>query len=153
MMGSLRNPAAFNNVLTLRPSAGRVPQAPPADQFIQQLSTDGPMGRRVADIARLLAVQAGRDPRAPLSMAADGHHLAKPGAPDAAALKGCRIGWLGNLGGHLPMEAGILAVCEQGLRRFEALGCQVETLAFGRPPAQVWDTWLACRQASRWACS
>ena len=146
MMGSLRNPAAFNHVFGLRPSFGRVPQAPPADQFIQQLSTDGPMGRCVADVARLLSVQAGRDPRAPLSIAADGAHLGDPGLPGAAELRGCRIGWLGDLGGYLPMEPGILAVCEQGLRRFEALGCQVEPLDLGWPPGQVWDTWLAWRR-------
>jgi amidase len=54
MMGSLRNPAAFNNVFGLRPSFGRVPAAAPADQFVNQLSTEGPMGRSVRDVALLL---------------------------------------------------------------------------------------------------
>lgn len=146
MMGSLRNPAAFNNVFGLRPSAGRVPQAPPADQYIQQLSTEGPMGRRVQDVARLLAVQAGPDVRAPLSLADPGAAFAEPGLPGAAELRGCRIGWLGDLGGHLPMEPGILAACEAGLRRFESLGCRVEPIALGHPPAHLWDTWLAWRR-------
>ena len=145
MMGSLRNPAAFNNVFGLRPSTGRVPQAAPADQFIQQLSTDGPMGRRVRDVARLLAVQAGPSTRAPLSLAGDGASLAEPGLPTAAELRACRIGWLGDLGGYLPTEPGILAACENGLRRFEALGCQVETLAPGFAPEKVWQTWLVWR--------
>ena len=146
MLGSLRNPAAFNHVFGLRPSAGRVPHAPPADQFINQLSTDGPMGRRVADVARLLAVQAGPDSRAPLSLADDPAVFAQPRPPSEAELRGCRIGWLGDLGGHLPIEPGILALCEQGLRRFEALGCSVEAIPLGFSAPRVWDTWLAWRR-------
>ena len=49
MMGSLRNPAGFNNVIGFRPSQGRVPGVPSNDLFYQQLSTDGPMGRNVED--------------------------------------------------------------------------------------------------------
>ncbi|WP_256672050.1 amidase family protein, partial [Pseudomonas sp. SG-MS2] len=47
MMGSLRNPAAFNNVFGLRPSQGRVPYGPTPELFVQQLATEGPMGRTV----------------------------------------------------------------------------------------------------------
>ncbi|NDC61579.1 MAG: amidase, partial [Betaproteobacteria bacterium] len=42
-MGSLRNPAAWNNVFGLRPSQGRVPAFPGNDVWVSQLSTDGPM--------------------------------------------------------------------------------------------------------------
>lgn len=45
MGGSLRNPAAFNNVYGLRPSFGRVPSVPALDNFFQQLGTEGPMAR------------------------------------------------------------------------------------------------------------
>jgi amidase len=68
--GSLRNPAAFNNVLGLRPGFGRV-----VDQtdevFLPRLAVAGPMARTVADLAALLATQAGPDPRAPLSLDED----------------------------------------------------------------------------------
>ena len=37
MMGSLRNPAAFNNIIGFRPSQGRVPFDDSADLFIDQL--------------------------------------------------------------------------------------------------------------------
>ena len=142
MMGSLRNPAAFANVFGLRPSSGRVPSGPLGDQFVSQLSTDGPMGRRVRDVARLLAVQAGHESRAPLSLAdsairfedAAGGHIGKP-----------RIGWLADLNGYLAVEPGILDVCEQGLARFESLGARVEPAVLGHPPAQVWRIWLAWR--------
>ncbi|WP_418317267.1 amidase [Piscinibacter sakaiensis] len=146
MMGSLRNPAAFNRVFGLRPSAGRVPSGPPADLFIQQLSTEGPMGRSVRDVARLLAVQAGRDHRAPLSIAEPASELAEPGIASDAELRGCRIGWLGDLGGHLPIEPGILDACEAGLRRLETIGCRVEPLTANFSPAEVWQTWLDWRR-------
>ena len=66
-MGSLRNPAAWNNVFGLRPSQGRVPAWPANDVWVTQLGTEGPMGRTVRDVATLLDVQAGPDPRQPLS--------------------------------------------------------------------------------------
>ena len=61
--GSLRNPAAFCNVVGFRPSPGRVPDGgrdPWAD-----LSTAGPMARTVDDVALLFSVLAGPDPRLP----------------------------------------------------------------------------------------
>ena len=49
MGGSLRNPAAYNNVLGLRPSQGRVPHWPRVDAFMSQLATEGPMARSADD--------------------------------------------------------------------------------------------------------
>jgi amidase len=68
MMGSLRNPGAFNNVVGFRPSQGRVPSIPKNDLFYQQLSTSGPMGRNVEDTVRLLETMAGYDSQSPLSL-------------------------------------------------------------------------------------
>ena len=143
MMGSLRNPAAFNNVYGFRPSFGRVPSGPLGDQFVSQLGTEGPMGRSVRDVAMLLSVQAGRDARAPLSMGQGGEAFALPLEAD---VRGKRIGWLGDLQGYLAMEPGILATCEAALRRFEALGCAVEPARLGYPPEKVWQTWLTWRR-------
>src|SRR5204863_1886050 len=64
--GSLRNPAAYNNVLGFRTSYGRVANEP-RDAFNAAMSVNGPMARTVADLAMLLSVQAGYDPRMPLS--------------------------------------------------------------------------------------
>ncbi len=58
-MGSLRNPAAWNNVFGFRPSQGRVPSHPSATSYLAQLGTEGPMGRSVLDVAMLLGTQAG----------------------------------------------------------------------------------------------
>ncbi|VVE31211.1 amidase [Pandoraea terrigena] len=144
MMGSLRNPAAFGNVYGFRPSQGRVPYGPAPELFVQQLSTEGPMGRTVADVAQLLATQAGYDARSPLSLAQD--HGA---VPFLSALqrdvKGLRLGWLGDYGGHLPMEDGVMALCEASLRDFTAIGCEVEACAPDFAPARLWQTWLTLR--------
>lgn len=143
-MGSLRNPAAWNNVFGLRPSQGRVPMAPAQDVWVSQLGTEGPMGRTVRDVAMLLSVQAGYDPVAPLSIAQDGHQFRAALAFDP---KGTRIGWLADLDGYLPMEDGIVPVCEQALARLQGLGCEVEPAALGLPPDAIWQAWLVWRRA------
>ncbi len=143
-MGSLRNPAAWNNVFGLRPSQGRVPMAPAQDVWVAQLGTEGPMGRTVRDVALLLSVQAGYDSAAPLSIAESGHQFKALVDFDP---KGARIGWLCDLDGYLPMEDGILPVCEQALSRLQGLGCVVEPTALGTPPEAVWQAWLIWRRA------
>ena len=67
-MGSLRNPAAWNNIFGFRPSQGRVPAWPVSDGYLAQMGTEGPMGRTVLDVALLLGTQAGFDPRVPLAL-------------------------------------------------------------------------------------
>src|ERR687890_1808937 len=63
MGGSLRNPAAFCNVVGFRPSPGRVPN-PHAAFAWSTLTTAGCLGRSVADLAFALSTIAGPDPRA-----------------------------------------------------------------------------------------
>ena len=151
MGGSLRNPAAFNNLFGLRPSAGRVPKWPAPDTFIEQLGTEGPLGRSVADVAMLLSVQAGYDPRVPLSLADDPARFTQPLARD---LKGLRVGWLGDLDRYLPMEEGILDLCRQALRALQATGCVVDEAKLGFAPERLWSMWLTLRSAvvagARW---
>jgi amidase len=143
-MGSLRNPAGWNHVFGLRPSQGRVPMWPADEVWVTQLVVEGPMARTVRDLAALLGVQAGRDQRVPLSIAGGPSDFAPPAD---ASLRGVRIGWLGDLGGHLPFEPGILPVCEAALARCAAGGAIVEPLAPGFSPAAVWDAWLVWRRA------
>ena len=61
--------------------------------------------------------------------------------------KGTRIGWLGDLRGYLPMEDGILAVCQSALSSLSGMGCQVDEATLGMPPEQIWQAWLVWRQA------
>ncbi len=142
MMGSLRNPAAFNHVFGLRPSQGRVPNGPLGEQFAAQLGTEGPMARTVDDLAQLLAVQAGRDDRAPLSIAGD---WSVPSFERPLDLRSVRIGWLGDLNDHLPIERGILDVCESALARLAGEGASVAPIGLGFDPARAWNCWLTLR--------
>jgi amidase len=142
-MGSLRNPAAWNNVFGLRPSPGRVPLWPATDVWVSQLGTEGPMARTVRDVALLLETQAGFDARVPLSLPG-GERFAD--ALDAGDPRDVRIAWLGDLGGHLAMEDGVLACCEQALARLQSIGCRVDAVAPRFAPAAVWQTWLVWRR-------
>ena len=142
MMGSLRNPAGWANVVGFRPSFGRVPYGPSGEVFIQQLATEGPMGRTVADAALLLSVQAGFDPRVPLSIDRDPSVFA--GALDRD-FRGARIGWLGDQDGYLPTEPGVLEVCRSALGHFEAIGCTVEGVTPDFDMARLWEAWLVLR--------
>ena len=145
MGGSLRNPAAFNNVFGLRPSQGRVPGGPAVDGFMSQLSTDGPMARGIDDLALMLAVQSGHDARAPLAL--DGPGI-PPGVELRADPRGRRIAWLGDLGGHLPFEPGILDLCHQGLGALGDLGCVVEPAEPGFDWEKLWRAFVVLRQFS-----
>jgi amidase len=146
-MGSLRNPAGWNHLFGLRPSQGRVPAGPKADVWVNLLTVEGPLGRSVRDVAGLLNVQAGFDPRAPLSLAQSGVDFT-PGA-DAAerGLQGLRIGWLGDLDGHLAVADGILGLCETALQRMADAGAQVEPTALGFSAPALWDACLVWRRA------
>jgi len=143
-MGSLRNPAGWNHVFGMRPSQGRVPKPSAPDVFIAQLGTDGPMARSVSDMAMLLSTQAGYDARAPLSIQESGAAFAQ--SLDAS-MKGKRVGWLGNLNGYLPMESGVLEVCQDALKVLETTGCSVDTTHLGMQPEEIWDAWLVWRKA------
>uniref|UniRef100_A0A8W7PR19 Amidase domain-containing protein n=1 Tax=Anopheles coluzzii TaxID=1518534 RepID=A0A8W7PR19_ANOCL len=137
MMGSLRNPAAFNNVFGFRPSWGTVPLGPSPELFLQQLATEGPMGRTVPDILALLRTQAGADARAPLA------HGSSAGLEQSLEqdVSRWRLGWLGDWNGYLPMEAGVLQQCEQALPDFAALGCELESCSVNFDPSLLWESW------------
>ncbi|MEP7048589.1 MAG: amidase [Ilumatobacteraceae bacterium] len=147
-MGSLRNPAAWNNIFGLRPSQGRVPGVPERDSYLAQLATEGPMARTVLDVALLLGTQAGYDVASPLSLSGRLDEFATVAAARTTLqgdVAGTRVGWLGDLDGYLAMEPGILDRCEDGLRQMEGLGCVVEPTAFTMSPDRVWQAWLVWR--------
>lgn len=143
MMGSLRNPAAWNNVYGFRPSWGRVPSEPIGDGFLHQLSTAGPMARSPEDLGLLLDVMSGPDPRQPHGRA-DG-----PVSPVSAAdLSEMRIGWLGDWGGAFPYEEDVSETCGNALKVFADLGAVVDEPA---PPFEadlIWDSWITLRSWS-----
>lgn len=140
MMGSLRNPAAWNNVYGYRPSWGLVPSEPRGDTFLHQLATLGPMARSPEDVALLLDVIAGPDPRQPHGVP---HQPVAPLEP--CNPKGMRIGWLGDWGGAYAMEPGIMELCDGALKIFEDLGAHVEMLEPPFPATALWDSWITLR--------
>ena len=118
--GSLRNPAAFCNVVGFRPSPGRVPSITAHDPW-SPLPVEGPMARTVSDLAFYLRAMAGPDDRAPLSIdrSADifAGHLSRE-------LKGKRVAWSPDAGG-LPIHTDIRTALDQTPDRLSDLGCEV----------------------------
>jgi amidase len=119
--GSLRNPAAFCNVVGFRPSPGRVPNPKAAFAWFT-LTTSGCLGRSVADLAFALSTIAGPDPRVPLSIHEPGEIFARPLDRN---FKGVRIAWFKDLGGA-PFDPRVRAVVDRQRAVFESLGCIVE---------------------------
>jgi amidase len=139
--GSLRNPAGWNNVFGFRTSFGRVP-VHGKDDWIPTMGVSGPMARNVADLALLLSVQAGWDPRAPLSMESGGKEFDRA---FGQRLKRKRIAWAGDFGGFAPYEPGVLETCRTALKTLEDIGCVVEEAAPDYPPEKVWQAFIALR--------
>ena len=119
--GSLRNPAAFCNVVGLRTAPGRVP-AWPREAAWSSLSVQGPMARTVADAALLLSAMAGPDPRSPIAITQPGEMFRRPLERD---FRGVRVAWSRDLGG-LPIDRRVTAALEPQRKAFETLGCVVE---------------------------
>ncbi|HUA59731.1 MAG TPA: amidase [Verrucomicrobiae bacterium] len=130
--GSLRNPAAFCNVVGFRPAVGRVPD-PKAALAWSTLNTAGCLGRSVADLAFVLSAIAGPDPRAPLSLPEPGSIFAKP---LARSFKGVRVAWFKDLGG-VPFDPRVRAVVDGHRATFERLGCVVEQAEPDFGPAEI----------------
>src|SRR6516225_9438151 len=117
--GSVRLPACWNGIFTLKPSLGRVPVDPP---FLGRVV--GPMTRTVADSALLMAELAKPDWRDHMSLppaAIDWH--AAPLEP-----KGLRIGLHLDAGSGLPSDPEIKAAVEAAAKVFAAAGAKVEPM-------------------------
>lgn len=117
--GSLRNPAAFCNVIGFRPSQGRVPMLPSGNPWAD-ISQLGPMARCVDDVALLFSVIAGPDARAYGCLEAKGEEFRQI---NARSVRGLRIGYSRDLGG-LPVEKEVtdaLDLFVQGLEREGAI--------------------------------
>jgi len=124
--GSLRTPASFCGVIGFRTTPGLVPIWP-ADTPWDSLAVVGPMSRTVRDCGLLLSVMAGADDRAPLSYDVDTASFATAAVtPDVA---GRRVAFTPDLGGLLPVDPEIAAICEAAARTLEGLGARVEHAA------------------------
>ncbi|WP_085522747.1 amidase [Tuberibacillus sp. Marseille-P3662] len=122
MGGSCRFPAAFNNVVGLRTSPGRVPSYPKKAP-LSPLAVQGPLARNVADAAFMMSVIAGPDTRSPISIEEPGTQFRETLDRD---LTGLRVAWSTDLGGAFPVDPAVRENIEQQVKIFEDLGCIVE---------------------------
>ncbi|RLD18920.1 MAG: amidase [Bacteroidetes bacterium] len=132
MMGSLRNPAAYNNVIGFRPTTTVVMDEGDANNRL--LWTSGPMGRDTRDTIRLLQTIA-LDP-----VFNDLNPL---------LLDNIRIGWMGNLDNYLAMEPGIIELCEVSLADIASAGAHVEPVQAKFKMSDLWQSWTTLRHHRR----
>lgn len=144
MMGSLRNPGAFNNVIGFRPSVGLMGGG---DPFSRGLSTAGPMGRNAEDAIRLLHTIAGEPGDHQPQIIRE--QLPGPENFQPRDLSELKIGWLGNFDNYLAMEPGILELCESSLSNVSDAGAIVESCSVGFDMNDLWKSWLDLRNWSR----
>ena len=141
--GSLRNPGSFNNVVGFRPSVGLVPVAPTSLPFLG-FGVKGPLARSVADVAFLMSVMAGPDPRDPGTYPSDPSQFGQPLDRD---FTGVKVAWCPDLGG-LPLDGTVHAVVNRQRRTLETLGCTVEDACPDLRDAD--DVFLTIRQWRTW---
>ncbi|REJ94491.1 MAG: amidase [Planctomycetota bacterium] len=138
--GSLRNPAAFCNVVGFRTSPGRVPVWPSEVGWFP-ISVQGPMARTVEDTALLLSAMAGPDPRSPIALSEPGELFRSPLERE---FRGVRISWSLDFGG-LPVDPRVIKTMEAQRAVFESLGCIVEEAQPDFSDAdecfKVWRAW------------
>jgi amidase len=120
MGGSLRNPASFCGVVGLRPSLGRVPEWPHPNLW-ETTSVGGPLARNVGDLALLLSVLAGPDPRSPQALGDPGSTFAPP---VAGTLRGLRVAWSLDLGGAFEVDREVAGVIEEAGRLMARRGAR-----------------------------
>ena len=142
MMGSLRNPAGWNNLYSVRPTAGMLEYLPlNRNPLPYPISTPGPMARTVHDLALLLETMA-----PPHTFQAPAWAREDLEIPSDHKF---RILWLGDWHGALPMEHDILKICREAIESaLQPLGHKVE------PPhgalfslEQLWHSWTTIRSA------
>ncbi|MGK6305859.1 amidase [Variovorax sp. DT-64] len=120
--GSLRLPAAWCGIFTLKPSLGRIPIDPP---YMGRAA--GPMTRSVADAALMMEVLAKPDARD--SMSLPPQDIAWSSFEVGAEhLRGLRIGLLLDAGCGLAVDAEIRGAVEEAARLFERAGAAIEVM-------------------------
>ena len=118
--GSLRNPAAFCNVVGFRPSVGRVPTIS-SDNLWMPMATSGPMARTVSDVALYLSAISGPHPLVPSSIMEAPDSFLGPLDRD---FSGTRVAWSPDSGG-LPMDGAIRKALDIVPNILSDLGCDV----------------------------
>jgi aspartyl-tRNA(Asn)/glutamyl-tRNA(Gln) amidotransferase subunit A len=122
--GSIRIPSACCGLSGMKPSLGRVPGGGPNPPGWIDLSTNGPMARRIADVAYALDVSVSPDPT-------DLRSLPRPEASWLAALDNphvpVRVAYAPTLG-YATVDAEVAAACDKAVACIESLGANVDVV-------------------------
>jgi Asp-tRNA(Asn)/Glu-tRNA(Gln) amidotransferase A subunit family amidase len=142
--GSIRIPASCCGLSGMKPSLGRVPGGGTAPPGWVDLSTSGPMARRITDVVTALDVAVGPDPT-------DLRALPRPEASWLAALEDphvpVRVAWAPTLG-YAEVDREVLAACERAVGVLESLGAEVTVIdtVFDEDPVGDWLTLMGVCQ-------
>ena len=129
--GSLRLPAGWCGIFTLKPSLGRIPIDPP---YMGRAA--GPMTRTVADSALFMQVLSRPDERDSMNLPYQeiAWHEFDQGA---GKLKGLRIGLMLEAGCGLAVETEVKTAVEHAARLFERAGAVVASMQPFMTPAML----------------
>jgi aspartyl-tRNA(Asn)/glutamyl-tRNA(Gln) amidotransferase subunit A len=136
--GSIRIPSSCCGLSGIKPSLGRVPSGGAHGSEWHDLSTKGPMARRVVDVVTALDVAVGPDP-------SDVRSLPRPEASWPAALAGAqlpsKVAWSPTLG-YAPLDDEVRALCDETVGRLASLGTEVVEIevVFDEDPVRDWLT-------------
>lgn len=151
MMGSLRNPAGWNNLYSLRPTVEWMEEKTANEDGNKEddidlpypISTVGPMARCPEDVAKFLE-----------TILPD-NGLANFQATDVidqntedlnSFVRKCKIRWLHDWDGAFPCEDGLLEQCKGALSTFESGGANVEYKSEAPISNNIlWQAWMNIR--------
>jgi len=118
--GSVRLPAGFCGLSTIKPTQGIVPHLPPS-----ATRSAGPIARDITDTALMLTVLAGSDPYDFGSYPSSGIQFHQQLNAD---MRGWKIGVLDSIGGKDAVEPVILETLRSAASLFEKAGASVSTI-------------------------
>jgi Asp-tRNA(Asn)/Glu-tRNA(Gln) amidotransferase A subunit family amidase len=158
---SIRRPGSFNDVVSMRPTAGLVSRSGMFDGWPTEHASMGPMARTVADLVRLMDVMVGYDAEDPETALGVGHRPSSYLASlNKDALRGARIGVLRtDLGTNSDPASddykNVMAVFSRTVDELKSVGAKVvdpivipgltelQQIGTVRPEDKALEVWLA----------